>query len=92
MSKKEALAIHKKLHALSVQHLRKLKALPLQALQGELALIPQILGDLLYAQTGIESDELDNASDRLGLEDDTEYQMMVNEYKEQVGNLRLGQP
>ena len=55
-------------------------------------MIAHVLGDILFIQTGIESDELDAATDRLKLEEDPEYQMLVKEYTEQVQSIRLGQP
>ena len=49
-----------------------------------------MLGDILFIQTGIESDELDLATERLGLEDDPEYQVLVKDYTEAVGQIKLG--
>ena len=47
-------------------------------------MIAHVLGDILYNQTGIESEELDLATDYLKLEDDPEYQLLVKEYTEAV--------
>ena len=73
MSKKELMEIHKNLHAISVDHMRNLKKLPLQELQPELNLITQVLSDKLYEIEGIEGEDLDAATEKLGLESDAEY-------------------
>lgn len=38
------------------------------------------LSDKLYFATGVESDELDAATDRLELEEDAEYKLMVEDF------------
>lgn len=50
------------------------------------------LSDKLYFATGIESDELDAATDRLQLEEDEEYKDMVQEFTVEVSKIRLGEP
>jgi hypothetical protein len=42
------------------------------------------LGDKLFIKTGVESEDLDAATERLGLEQDPEYMEMVKEYTETV--------
>lgn len=50
------------------------------------------LADKLYFTTGIESDELDAATDRLQLEEDEEYKEMVQAFTVEVSKIRLGEP
>lgn len=50
------------------------------------------LADKLYFKTGIESDELDVATDRLQLEEDEEYKEMVQSFTIEVQKIQLGQP
>ena len=51
-----------------------------------------VLSDKLYFQTGVESDELDAATDRLNLEDDDEYMQVVSGFTEEASKIKLGQP
>jgi len=48
------------------------------------------LSDKLYFETGVESDELDKATDRLELEEDEEYKKMVEEFTKEVSKIKLG--
>jgi len=75
MTKKELMGIHKDLHFTTVEHMKKLKQMNLQQmdLQQELNLIPQFLSDKLFEAEGIESEDLDAATERLDLESDAEY-------------------
>ena len=73
MTKKELMDIHKQLHAVSVDHMRSLKKLPLTELQPELNLISQVLSDKLFELEQIEGEDLDAATERTGLESDAEY-------------------
>jgi hypothetical protein len=77
---------------LVIQHQRELKKLPPNLLQNELAIMQLRLSDKLYFATGIESDELDAATDRLQLEEDEEYKEMVQEFTVEVSKIRLGEP
>lgn len=70
-----------------IAHQKELKKLPLDQLQGELAIMTPILSDKLYFQTGVESDELDAATDRLNLEEDEEYKVIVNEFTEEAAKI-----
>lgn len=65
MSKKDALKIQQIMFDLVIGHQRELKQLAPQDLQNEIAIMQLRLADKLYFKTGIESDELDVATDRL---------------------------
>jgi len=45
----------------------------------------------LFLLTGVESDDLDANTERLKLEEDADYQIMVKDYTEKVGAIQLGQ-
>ena len=92
MNKAEALKIQAVMFDLVIQHQRELKKLPPNLLQNELAIMQLRLSDKLYFATGIESDELDAATDRLQLEEDEEYKEMVQEFTVEVSKIRLGEP
>jgi len=47
----------------------------------------QTLADKLYLSTGVESSELDAATEFLGLEKDKEYQVMCNQYAAKMTKL-----
>jgi len=49
-----------------------------------------VLSDKLYFLTGVESDELDAATDRLNMEDDEEYMQIVAGFTEEASLIRLG--
>ena len=85
------MTIHAKLHSISLEHLTKLKSLSSDDLQQALGYLTPILADKLFQVSGIESDELDSATERLGIEQDPKYQLMVKDYKEKVAALKLGQ-
>jgi len=93
MSRKEAITVHKRLHELSVEHLDLLKSRGCQGdeLQGEMTIIAMVLADKLHEATGVNSDDLDAATERLNLEEDAEYQIMVREYTQVVQKIKLGQ-
>lgn len=77
---------------LVIGHQRELKKLPPQELQNEIAIMQLRLADKLYFKTGIESDELDVATDRLKLEEDEQYKEMVEAFTVEVQKIQLGQP
>ena len=53
-------------------------------------IIEQVLADKLFIQTGIESHDLDEATERLKLEEDADFQLMVKDYTDQVNAIQLG--
>ena len=73
MDKKEALAIHKIMFNIVIQHQKDLQEVPPDKLNQEIQAMQPVLQDKLYFSTGIESDELDASTERLGLEEDPEY-------------------
>jgi hypothetical protein len=91
MNKKEILATHKKLLELSVNHLEGLKKrnLSQQELVDEMSIIEPVLADRLFTMTGIDSDDLDIATEQLKLEEDAEFQMMIAEYSQKVTAINL---
>ena len=90
INRTECIALHKNLHAISVDHLTELKKLPLGELQAQFGLVQSYLADKLFQKCGIESEELDGATETLGLEQDPEYMGMVQEYQMKVAGLKLG--
>lgn len=90
MTKKEMMDIHKVLHDMSVDHMRALKRLPLDELQPELNILQYVLSDKLFDLEQIEGEDLDAATERIGLESDAEYQIMVQEYMIKVQEIKLG--
>ena len=83
--------IHRKLHAMSLVYMQGLKSLEVKELNWELQNIANAFGDLLFNELGIESNELDAATEYLGLEkSDKEYQKLCEEYTAAIGNLKLG--
>ena len=68
LDRKQLIDIHKILHKISIDHLKELKKLPIEQLQGELALIQQVLADKLCLATGIETEDLDAHTEKLNLE------------------------
>lgn len=92
MDKREALEIQQYMFNLVISHQRELKKLPQEFLQAELEIMTLKLSDKLYFATGVESDELDASTDRLGLEEDDEYKKMVEDFSAEVQKIRLGQP
>ena len=89
MGRDFALATHYKLHDMSIQHLKELKKDPAN-LAFNLGLLQQTLADVLFVETGVESYELDAATEFLGLEQDKEYMDMCADYTRQVGEIGLG--
>jgi hypothetical protein len=69
-TKKEAIAVHKKLFDLSVGHLQHLKSknLSQEEYGAEMSIIEAILADKLFFATGIDSADLDTATEKLNLE------------------------
>ena len=49
-----------------------------------------VLSDLLFDAVGVESYDLDAATERLKLEEDPEYQILCGQYQAAVGELKLG--
>ena len=92
MTKKEALKIQQVMFDLVIEHQKELKKLPQDELQEELKIMQLRLSDKLYFATGVESDELDAATDRLELEEDDEYKQMVEDFTAVVSQIKLGQP
>ena len=84
--------VHKKLHELSYQHMQELKKLPIKDLQPELGLIQAVLSDILHKEMDIEGEDLDAATEITGLEKDSDYMIMVQEYMQKVQALKLGVP
>ena len=82
MSRDFCISVHHKLHKLSVEYIKEIKQNPGQ--QFGLSLLQQVLGDKLYAETGVESNEHDAATEFLHLEDDAEYKQMCADYTAQV--------
>jgi len=91
-SKKEVMAIHKRLQAISIAHMKDLKKKPVTELQKHFDIIIHVLADKLYIELGVENEMLDKATDDLNLEEDPEYKAMEVEYTQQVAAIRLGEP
>ena len=49
-----------------------------------------VLADKLFDAVGIESYDLDGATERLKLDEDPEYQVEFKQYEKNVAELRLG--
>ena len=66
---------------MSLIYMKTLKSLDMTELNWELGNIANAFGDLLYNEEGIESNELDAATEYLGLEKtDDEYKKMCEEF------------
>lgn len=74
-TKKEVTAIHQKLFDLSVSHLKSIKDrnLTQEEQAAEMGIIEAILADKLFFATGVESTDLDEATEELRLEQDAEF-------------------
>ena len=81
-SKKEVIAIHKQLHAITITHMKHLQTIPQDKLPYDLAVLTNVLSDKLFLAVGVEMDMLDAATDRLQLDMDEEYLIMVRDYTE----------
>ena len=90
-SKKEVIAIHQKLFDLSVAHLKAIKERNLtpEQQQQDMQIIEAVLADKLFFATGVESTDLDEATERLKLEQDAEFQLMIQEYTQKVSQLNI---
>ena len=92
VGRKEAIEVQKVMFDLVISHQKELKQLPPNELQEELGIMTLKLSDKLYFATGVESDEIDKATDRLELEEDDEYKKMVEDFTTEVSKIKLGQP
>ena len=50
-----------------------------------------VLSDMLFDAVGVESYDLDAATERLLLDEDPEYQILCTQYQTAVQDLKLGQ-
>jgi len=50
-----------------------------------------VLSDMLFDAVGIESFDLDAATERLELEEDPDYQILCGQYQTAVAGLKLGE-
>ena len=64
--------------------MKELKKKPLDTLQSHLDIIVHVLADKLLVAVGIENEQLDHATEVLGLEEDEDYKAMEVEYTEQI--------
>lgn len=79
--------LHIKQHEIAIEHLRGIyKNLP--TMQMEMQMMPQKLSDKFYAETGIESIDLDQATEFLGLEEGEEYKAESADYIRRVQELQ----
>ena len=72
---KEMKKAHKNLHSMALEHMLTLKLGGQKgaALKVELDILPYVLSDKLFMAHGIESEAMDIATEKLGLEADPEY-------------------
>ena len=72
---KEMKKAHKNLHAMALEHMLTLKLGGKKGkdLKIELDILPYVLSDKLFQAHGIESEAMDQATERMGLEADPEY-------------------
>ena len=64
--------------------MKELKKLPLTELNPELQIIAQVLSDKVFLEMGIDSEDIDAATERLNVEGNAEYQLIVQEYMAKV--------
>ena len=76
--------LHSKLHSLTLEFLRSLKNKPEDEIKKQLGMIDSIMKDMFFFATGIESWQLDYATDKLKLEENLEFQLMEQKYKQGV--------
>lgn len=86
----EAIKVQKKLQTMSIEHMKELKKLPLPQLHPELGVIAQVLADKVYLELKVDSEDIDAANERLNLEANPDYQLMVQEYMTTVQEIKLG--
>ena len=78
------MAVTKKMFDLSYDHMAGLKRLPIAQLPESFQFVPHILADTLWLQVGVESEDYDAAIEAHGLEQDPEYQVFEQEYKDKI--------
>lgn len=78
-----------KLHEISLAQLKEFNRKDVN-LKNDIKYLQQILGDKLYQTLGVDSEELDSATERLKLEDDKEFIDLQKKYQEAVKQLKLG--
>ena len=81
--------LHSKLHSLTLEFLRSLKNKPEDEIKKQLGMIDSIMKDMFFFATGIESWQLDYATDKLKLEENLEFQLMEQKYKQGVQEIQL---
>ena len=79
--------LHIQQHAIASEHLKEIYK-NRETMQMEMQMLPQKLADRFYAETGIDSMELDQATEFLGLEQSEEYKAESAAYIARVTELQ----
>lgn len=72
MDRETCMKLHIKQHEIALNHLKEIYK-DAATMNQEMQMMPQKLSDKFFAETGIESIDLDQATEFLGLEQDPEY-------------------